>query len=258
MKKVLYFVSLLIIFTIVLTGCTSNKASLSDEQLQKLSTQASITDIEKSEFNTKDLILNLYTKDEYITKEEFDKALSNLSLVDVNGNKLEGIATISSNKFSNTNFSVKIISENNNYVITDIDKKQETKYSLETKKYSKEMAKDKISSFSKDIISYNELVGKIEIELSKGNQVDNQKSSLNSLVKKITDASVFLSSLSEENSQFSNIEELRSKLTRISLFLDLTNKAVDSAVSSKAANPITNSFLNINELDKLARDIVKL
>lgn len=71
MKKILYFISLLIVFSITLVGCTSNKISLSDEQLQKITTQANAIDIEKAEFDKKDLILNLYITDEYITKEAY-------------------------------------------------------------------------------------------------------------------------------------------------------------------------------------------
>ena len=162
MKKLIILLTTLLI----LQGCSS-KSDITTEQLQNLTNSVTLNQLEKTEFDKKDNKLIITTNDEVINKEGFESLLKSLKLNNFNGKTLN-IDNINLNEFSNKDFNIEIVTKNKNSVAFNLKDSANRNYTIAQTKYSSEYMKNKLSSFSKELITFDELAGTIETDLDKG------------------------------------------------------------------------------------------
>ena len=150
-------------------GCSS-KGDISTEQLQNLTNSVSISQLEKTEFNKKDNKLVITTNEEVITKEGFETLLKSLKLNSFNG-KTVSVDGINSNEFNNKDFNIVIVTKNNNTATFSVKDSANKSFEISNKKYSKDFMKNKLTAFSKELISFDELAGAIQTDLDKGRSI---------------------------------------------------------------------------------------
>ena len=252
MKKLIIMITALLL----LQGCSS-KEKFSTEQLQNLTNSVMISQLEKTEFNIGENKLVINTNEEVVTKEELDKLLSTLKVNSFSGKQLVE-KSINSKEFDNKNFNVEIITKNNNSVLFNTNNIVDKKYNINNKKYSVDYIKTKISTFSKDLITFDELAGTIETDLNKGRDLGNKVNSFNEVKERITSDITFFKSLSSENTEYDKLNELTSRLSRIEKLTPGIINAVNSSIASKNGSAIASAFLIINDIDRLARELANI
>ena len=161
-------------------------------------------------------------------------------------------------EFDNKNFNVEIITKNNNSVLFNTNNIVDKKYNINNKKYSVDYIKTKISTFSKDLITFDELAGTIETDLNKGRDLGNKVNSFNEVKERITSDITFFKSLSSENTEYDKLNELTSRLSRIEKLTPGIINAVNSSIASKNGSAIASAFLIINDIDRLARELANI
>ena len=252
MKKLITLITALLF----LQGCSS-KEKFSTEQLQNLTNSVTINQLEKTEFNIGENKLVITTNEEVVTKEELDKLLSTLKVNNFSGKQLVE-KSINSKEFDNKNFNVEIITKNNNSVLFNTNNIEDKKYNINNKKYSVDYIKTKISTFSKDLITFDELAGTIETDLNKGRDLGNKVNSFNEVKERISADTTFLKSLSSENTEYDKLNELTSRLSRIEKLTPGIINSVNSSIASKNGSAIASAFLIINDIDRLARELANI
>ena len=237
-------------------GCSS-KGDISTEQLQNLTNSVSINQLEKTEFNKKDNKLVISTNDEVISKEGFDALLKSLKLNSFNG-KAINIEGINSNEFNNKDFNIVIVTKNNNSVTFSVKDSANKSFEISNKKYSKDFMKNKLNAFSKELISFDELAGTIQTDLDKGRSLGDKVDKFKEVTEKINSSMLTIKSLSNENIEYAKLDDVKQKLTRLEVLTKNVVSAVNSSVESKKGTAIDAAFLNINDIDKIARDLVAM
>ncbi|MGX7111444.1 membrane lipoprotein lipid attachment site-containing protein [Gemella cuniculi] len=252
MKRLIVLITALFI----LQGC-SNKGTFSQDQLQNLTNSVSINQLEKTEFNPEKNRLLIYSTEELISKEDFDKILKTLKLNNFSGKEVLS-DNISSKEFDNKNFDIEVVSKNKNTVSFNTNDVNNKNYNIVQTKYSSSYVKEKISTFSKDLITFDELAGTIETDLNKSRNLGDKVAKFNEIKEKINTEIASLKTLTKENTEYENITELTSKVTRVETFTNLVISAVNNSINSNSGTFIARGFLNINEIDRIARELEKM
>ena len=252
MKKLIILLTTLLI----LQGCSS-KGDISTEQLQNLTNSVSISQLEKTEFNKKDNKLVITTNEEVITKEGFETLLKSLKLNSFNG-KTVSVDGINSNEFNNKDFNIVIVTKNNNTATFSVKDSANKSFEISNKKYSKDFMKNKLNAFSKELISFDELAGTIQTDLDKGRSLGDKVDKFKEVTEKINSSMLTIKSLSNENIEYAKLDDVKQKLTRLEVLTKNVVSAVNSSVESKKGTAIDAAFLNINDIDKIARDLVAM
>ena len=252
MKKLIILLTTLLI----LQGCSS-KGDISTEQLQKLTNSVSISQLEKTEFNKKDNKLVITTNEEVITKEGFETLLKSLKLNSFNG-KTVSVDGINSNEFNNKDFNIVIVTKNNNSVTFSVKDSANKSFEISNKKYSKDFMKNKLNAFSKELISFDELAGTIQTDLDKGRSLGDKVDKFKEVTEKVNSSMLTIKSLSNETIEYGKLDEVKQKITRLEVLTKNVVSAVNFSVESKKGAAIDAAFLNINDIDKIARDLVAM
>ena len=252
MKKLIILLTTLLI----LQGCSS-KRDISTEQLQNLTNSVSISQLEKAEFNKKDNKLVITTNEEVITKEGFETLLKSLKLNSFNG-KTVSIDGINSNEFNNKDFNIAIVTKNNNTATFSVKDSANKSFELSNKKYSKDFMKNKLNSFSKELISFDELAGTIQTDLDKGRSLGDKVDKFKEVTEKVNASMLTLKSLSNDTIEYGKLDEVKQKVQRLESLTKNVVTAVNTSVESKKGAAIDAAFLNINDIDKIARDLATM
>ena len=67
-----------------------------------------------------------------------------------------------------------------------------------------------------------------------------------------------LKSLSNDTIEYGKLDEVKQKITRLEVLTKNVVSAVNSSVESKKGTAIDAAFLNINDIDKIARDLAAM
>lgn len=252
MKKLIILLTTLLI----LQGCSS-KGDISTEQLQNLTNSVSISQLEKTEFNKKDNKLVITTNEEVITKEGFETLLKSLKLNSFNG-KTVSIDSINSNEFNNKDFNIAIVTKNNNTATFSVKDSANKNFEISNKKYSKDFMKNKLNSFSKELISFDELAGTIQTDLDKGRSLGDKVDKFKEVTEKVNASLLTLKSLSNDTIEYGKLDEVKQKVQRLESLTKNVVTAVNTSVESKKGTAIDAAFLNINDIDKIARDLAAM
>lgn len=252
MKKLIILLTTLLI----LQGCSS-KSDITTEQLQNLTNSVTLNQLEKTEFDKKDNKLIITTNDEVINKEGFESLLKSLKLNNFNGKTLN-IDNINSNEFNNKDFNIEIVTKNKNSVVFNLKDSANKNYNISQTKYSSEYMKNKLSSFSKELITFDELAGTIETDLDKGRPLGDKVEKFKEMTDKVNSSIATLKTLNNENIEYEKLDEVKAKLVRLDALTKNMITAVNSSVVAKNGSAIAAAFLNINDIDKIARDLAAM
>ena len=252
MKKLIILLTTLL----VLQGCSS-KGDFSTEQLQKLTNSVTLSQLEKTEFDKKENKLVIYTDDEVINKEGFDSILKSLKLNSFNGKTLTA-DKITSTEFSDKDFNIVIVTKNNNTVTFSTKDSANKNYNIEQTKYSKNYMKNKLTAFSKELISFDELAGTIETDLDKSRPLGDKVEKFKDVTDKVNASILTLKSLSKDTIEYEKLDEVKQKTTRLEVLTNTVIAAVNSSVEAKKGSAIAGAFLSINDIDKIARDLATM
>ena len=249
MKKLIILLTTLLI----LQGCSS-KGDISTEQLQNLTNSVSINQLEKTEFNKKDNKLVITTNEEVITKEGFETLLKSLKLNSFNG-KTVSVDGINSNEFNNKDFNIVIVTKNNNTATFSVKDSANKSFEISNKKYSKDFMKNKLTAFSKELLSLDELAGTIQTDLDKGRSLGDKVNKFKEVTEKVNASMLTLKSLSNDTIEYGKLDEVKQIVQRLDSLTKNVVTAVNTSVESKKGAAIDAAFLNINDIDKIARDL---
>lgn len=252
MKKLIILLTTLLI----LQGCSS-KGDISTEQLQNLTNSVSISQLEKTEFNKKDNKLVITTNEEVITKEGFETLLKSLKLNSFNG-KTVSVDGINSNEFNNKDFNIVIVTKNNNTATFSVKDSANKSFEISNKKYSKDFMKNKLTAFSKELLSLDELAGTIQTDLDKGRSLGDKVDKFKDVTEKVNVSMLTLKSLSNDTIEYGKLDEVKQKVQRLEALTKNVVTAVNTSVESKKGTAIDATFLNINDIDKIARDLTAM
>ena len=252
MKKLIILLTTLLI----LQGCSS-KGDFSTEQLQKLTNSVTLSQLEKTEFDKKENKLVIYTDDEVINKEGFDSILKSLKLNSFNGKTLTA-DKITSTEFSNKDFNIVIVTKNNNTVTFSTKDSANKNYNIAQTKFSKNYIKNKLTAFSKELISFDELAGTIETDLDKSRPLGDKVEKFKDVTDKVNASILTLKSLSKDTIEYEKLDEVKQKTTRLEVLTNTVIAAVNSSVDAKKGSAIAGVFLSINDIDKIARDLATM
>jgi putative leucine-rich repeat-containing protein len=252
MKKLIILLTTLLI----LQGCSS-KGDISTEQLQNLTNSVSISQLEKTEFNKKDNKLVITTNEEVITKEGFETLLKSLKLNNFNG-KTVSVDAINSNEFNKKDFNIVIVTKNNNTATFSVKDSVNKSFEISNKKYSKDFMKNKLTAFSKELLSLDELAGTIQTDLDKGRSLGDKVDKFKDVTEKVNVSMLTLKSLSNDTIEYGKLDEVKQKVQRLEALTKNVVTAVNTSVESKKGTAIDAAFLNINDIDKIARDLTAM
>ena len=241
---------------LILQGCSS-KGDISTEQLQNLTNSVSISQLEKTEFNKKDNKLVITTNEEVITKEGFETLLKSLKLNNFNG-KTVSVDGINSNEFNNKDFNIVIVTKNNNTATFSVKDSANKSFEISNKKYSKDFMKNKLTAFSKELLSLDELAGTIQTDLDKGRSLGDKADKFKDVTEKVNVSMLTLKSLSNDTIEYGKLDEVKQKVQRLEALTKNVVTAVNTSVESKKGTAIDAAFLNINDIDKIARDLTAM
>ena len=237
-------------------GCSS-KGDISTEQLQNLTNSVSISQLEKTEFNKKDNKLVITTNEEVITKEGFETLLKSLKLNNFNG-KTVSVDAINSNEFNKKDFNIVIVTKNNNTATFSVKDSVNKSFEISNKKYSKDFMKNKLTAFSKELLSLDELAGTIQTDLDKGRSLGDKVDKFKDVTEKVNVSMLTLKSLSNDTIEYGKLDEVKQKVQRLEALTKNVVTAVNTSVESKKGTAIDAAFLNINDIDKIARDLTAM
>ena len=252
MKKLIILLTTLLI----LQGCSS-KGDISTEQLQNLTNSVSISQLEKTEFNKKDNKLVITTNEEVITKEGFETLLKSLKLNNFNG-KTVSVDAINSNEFNKKDFNIVIVTKNNNTATFSVKDSANKSFEISNKKYSKDFMKNKLTAFSKELLSLDELAGTIQTDLDKGRSLGDKVDKFKDVTEKVNVSMLTLKSLSNDTIEYGKLDQVKQKVQRLEALTKNVVTAVNTSVESKKGTAIDAAFLNINDIDKIARDLTAM
>ena len=118
--------------------------------------------------------------------------------------------------------------------------------------------KNKLATFSKELITLDELAGTIETDLDKGRSLGDKVQKFKDVADKVNLTIARLKSLSPETIEYEKLAEVKQKITRLETLTNTIISAVDSSVETKKGSAIGAAFLVINDIDKIARDLAAM
>ena len=118
--------------------------------------------------------------------------------------------------------------------------------------------KNKLSAFSKELISFDELAGTIETDLDKSRPLGDKVDKFKDVTDKVNASILTLKSLSKDMVEYEKLDEVKQKTTRLEVLTNTIISAVDSSVETKKGSAIGAAFLVINDIDKIARDLAAM
>lgn len=239
----------LLLSCLFIQGCSNNSANISSEDANKIASNIKIETLKKTEFELKANKLIIELEDEFITKDDIESILEKSQVF----NKI-GIESFNKDNLLEKVNTVEFISSNGNKAILDTSNISNIMLEIKVNKYSESYVKNKIHNFSKTIISFNDYVGRIEIDL-KNNEISSERiEKYNSTYDEINNFLKTFDTYSENNTDFKNIEILKNKMNSVKSLVDSIKLTTDNAINTKQSTLVNSQFLNVNELDKLARD----
>ena len=78
------------------------------------------------------------------------------------------------------------------------------------------------------------------------------------MTTKVNSSIATFKSLSSENIEYAKLDEVKSKLTRLEALTNNMVIAVEKSVKANNGSAIAAAFLNINDIDKIARDFAAM
>lgn len=249
--KLLRVVVLFFLTTIILTACSSNTTSLNSNDVKKIVDNINFQALNKLEYVEKNNTLNIEITEEFIDKVSFETVINKLSYMDK-----KGLSAFEKINFDNKEFNIKILSKKNS---VSLNTTAPTNYTLDIQEalYTEDYLKKLINDISKEVISFNDLVGRIQIDLKKGT-VDNERvQKLKEQAKVLTEKITYFDNIKDKVVAFDNLAFYEKEIKKIANLSSLIFKDVDNAINNKNALIIEAHVLNINELDKIAREIIK-
>ena len=165
---------------------------------------------------------------------------------------------ITSTEFSNKDFNIVIVTKNNNTVTFSTKDSTNKNYNIAQTKYSKDYMKNKLATFSKELITLDELAGTIETDLDKGRSLGDKVQKFKDVADKVNLSIASLKSLSKDTIEYEKLDEVKQKLTRLEVLTNTVITAVNSSVEAKKDSAIAGAFLSINDIDKIARDLTAM
>jgi len=115
--------------------------------------------------------------------------------------------------------------------------------------------KNKLTAFSKELISFDELAGTIQTDLDKGRSLGDKVDKFKEVTEKVNASMLTLKSLSNDTIEYGKLDEVKQKVQRLESLTKNVVTAVNTSVESKKGAAIDAAFLNINDIDKIARDL---
>lgn len=242
--------SIFIIFILFIQGC-SNNSSFSNDELQNLVSNVHYDNLEKVEFNKEKNELDIFILDEFINNIDSSEIIDKIHI-----NNLSGKEAIKSSNFKDKKFNISIISINKNEILIKDNDVENYKLNIINDKYSKEYVKQNLSKLSKSIVSFNNSIGGIEIDLRK-NQKNNDRVEefnriYNDLLKEIEKLKLLV-----ENSELNVDSELNKNIYSINNLVNSLKNNVEKSLELNSHYAIESNFLSVNDLDRLSREIVK-
>ena len=116
----------------------------------------------------------------------------------------------------------------------------------------------KLTSFSKELITFDELAGTIEADLEKGRSLGDKVEKFKEMTTKVNSSIATLKTLNNENIEYEKLDEVKAKLVRLDALTKNMIAAVNSSVAANNGSAIATAFLNINDIDKIARDLAAM
>lgn len=249
MKK-LFNLLFIVIITFSISGC-SNSKNISEEQAKNIVNQIKNENIENIEFNIKNKKLILTVKDEFINKQDIEKIIKKFQINDKNG-----FEAFKKENFNENIFEVEIKNEQNNSIIFSTDNVENYDTKILTKKYTQKNVEENIIKIKKHILLFNDLVGRLEIELKKNNDIKDLSENYKKNYEEINIIINNYYNFSKDNSDYIKLEATKQQIKKAEELIKLTNDNVNSAINNKNYIQISNIFLNINSLDKIARELI--
>ena len=192
-----------------------------------------------------------------ITKEGFETLLKSLKLNNFNG-KTVSVDAINSNEFNKKDFNIVIVTKNNNTATFSVKDSVNKSFEISNKKYSKDFMKNKLTAFSKELLSLDELAGTIQTDLDKGRSLGDKVDKFKDVTEKVNVSMLTLKSLSNDTIEYGKLDEVKQKVQRLEALTKNVVTAVNTSVESKKGTAIDAAFLNINDIDKIARDLTAM
>ena len=115
--------------------------------------------------------------------------------------------------------------------------------------------KNKLTAFSKELISFDELAGAIQTDLDKGRSLGDKVNKFKEVTEKVNASMLTLKSLSNDTIEYGKLDEVKQIVQRLDSLTKNVVTAVNTSVESKKGAAIDAAFLNINDIDKIARDL---
>ncbi|MBF0715816.1 hypothetical protein, partial [Gemelliphila palaticanis] len=234
---------LIIFFILVYTSACSNNNFFSDDELQKLVSSVEYDNINKVEFDKSKNKLNIFVNDEFINELDVNNIIKNIKI-----KEKYGLDSFDISNFENKKFDISLISVNNNEVLISNDNVSDYKLNILVTDYSDTYIENKLSILSKNLVLFNDLTGRIEIDLKKNqinqNRIDEFSKNYTSLNININELESILKINFEEN------KNLIDKIYQVKNITSIVKKDIEKAIATNNHFLIEKNYLNVNELDK--------
>ncbi len=245
-KKIYILISMLFL---ILTLCScGNKPSeiVNQEYINDIFKNSNITHLEKIDYNSNEKLLIFHINDEVISEDEFKTSLSNYQF-----KKNYGLEAFKDDKILNIANKIKFSYKNNNNFILD-NKDSKIVSNIVSYTYSSEYINQKLKNIAENIIKFNDIIGKIEVDLDKNliseNVIEILNKNYNILLQSINDF---------ENIKNKDMYLNNTDIDTIKKYSEILKDKSEKAISLKNSKLISQEFLKINELDKIARNLNK-
>ncbi|MBF0713219.1 hypothetical protein HZY83_00650 [Gemella sp. GH3] len=250
MKNIKYFV--IAVFLLILQGCSNNADKMSSEEANNIISSINAETLEKIEIDSNNSLL-LYVNKEFITKEDFDNIISTIKVGNSNG-----LSAFKKDNVSEKISNIQVVSKNGNKATFKTGNVDDIKFNIENNKYSDNYVKETFNELSQIIIRFNELAGRIEVDLKQNNLNDARVDEFNKTYTKLNKSIEKANLLTSENTNFDNLSQILDKVKVVESNINTIKQSVEKGVSTGQSNFINNSYLYINDLDKIAREIANL
>lgn len=239
---------LIIFFILVYTSACSNNNFFSDDELQKLVSSVEYDNINKVEFDKSKNKLNIFVNDEFINELDVNNIIKNIKI-----KEKYGFDSFDISNFENKKFDISLISVNNNEVLISNDNVSDYKLNILVTDYSDTYIENKLSILSKNLVLFNDLAGRIEIDLKKNqinqNRIDEFSKNYTSLNININELESILKINFEEN------KNLIDKIYQVKNITSIVKEDTEKAIANNNHFLIEKNYLNVNELDKISREL---
>ncbi len=235
---------------IIIQGC-NKKNKLTEQETNYIISNISVTNLDKTEIDISKNEIFLYIKEEFIFDEDINYILNSITFENE-----KGIYSLNSEKLSSKNLIVKIISiENKNEIIINTTTLPNFQKNIVTNKYSENYIKNKTKNIANNILKFNELVGRLEIDFKQDIDSKTRFEEFNEVYLEIVNNIKYLDNIPYENIDYANFSNEKNKFSEIIKIVEIVKIEIDKAYTMKNSSLINNQYLNINLLDKYAREL---